>query len=135
MPSSLHAPLALIGRILLALMFVMAGPGKLMNPAGTAGYMAQAGLPGNTALAAAVGLLELVAGLAIVIGFQARWAGLVLALFTLVASCFFHNYWALPADQQMMQQLLFMKNIAAAGGLLLLAAMGPGAWSLDARRR
>lgn len=135
MPTSLHAPLALIGRILMALMFVLAGPGKLMNAAGTAAYMAKAGLPGSTPLALAVGLFELLAGLALIIGFQARWAALALALFTLVASFFFHNYWALPAEQQMVQQLMFMKNVAAAGGLLMLAALGPGAWSLDGRRR
>lgn len=135
MPSTLSPLLSLIGRILLALMFVLAGPGKLGNAAGTAAYMGSAGLPANAVLALAVGLLELLGGLAIIVGFQARWAALALAGFTLVASFFFHAFWTLPADQQMMQQLLFMKNIGVAGGLLLLAALGPGAWSLDGRRR
>ena len=74
-------------------------------------------------------------GIALLIGFGARPAALVLALFTLAASYFFHGYWNLPADQQFMQQLLFFKNIAVTGGLLTLAAWGAGAWSFDARRR
>jgi|SRR6218665_377471 len=134
MPSTLSPLLSLAGRLLLALMFVLAGPGKLTNAAGTAAFMGSAGLPASAPLAMAVGLFELIAGLAIAVGFQARWAALALAGFTLVASFFFHAFWALPAEQQMMQQLLFMKNIAVAGGLLLLAAHGPGAWSLDSKR-
>ena len=63
-----------------------------------------------------------------------RAAALVLALFTLAAATLFHNYWALPADQQMMQQLLFTKNIAVVGGLLAFVAFGAGAFSVDARR-
>lgn len=135
MPATLTSALSLAGRVLLALIFVLAGPGKLANPAGTAAYMASSGLPANHLLALAVGAFELLAGLALIIGFQTRWAALALAGFTLVASFMFHAFWALPAEQQMMQQLLFMKNIALAGGLLVLAAHGAGALSLDARRR
>lgn len=135
MPATLISALSLAGRVLLALIFVLAGPGKLANPAGTAAYMASSGLPANHLLALAVGAFELLAGLALIIGFQTRWAALALAGFTLVASFLFHAFWALPAEQQMMQQLLFMKNIALAGGLLVLAAHGAGALSLDARRR
>lgn len=135
MPATLTSALSLAGRVLLALIFVLAGPGKLANPAGTAAYMASSGLPANHLLALAVGAFELLAGLALIIGFQTRWAALALAGFTLVASFMFHAFWALPAEQQMMQQLLFMKNIALAGGLLVLAAHGAGALSLDARRQ
>ena len=78
--------------------------------------------------------LDLIGGVALLVGFGARPAALVLALFTLVASYFFHGYWRLPADQQFVQQLMFFKNVAVAGGLLLLAAWGAGAWSIDARR-
>lgn len=58
-----------------------------------------------------------------------------LRTFTLVSSFFFHNYWAMPAEQQMMQQLMFMKNVGIVGGLLAIAAFGAGAYSLDARRQ
>ncbi len=57
-----------------------------------------------------------------------------LAVFTLAASFFFHNYWGMPAEQQFMQQLLFMKNVGVTGGLLALAAFGAGAFSVDGRR-
>lgn len=130
----MSAPVALIARILLALMFLLAGLSKFGSLAGTAGYIGSKGLPLPMLLAVATAVLEVVGGLAIVVGYRARIAGLVLALFTLLASVVFHNYWALPADQQMVQQLMFMKNVSVAGGLLLLAAFGAGGLSLDARR-
>lgn len=123
-----------IARVLLALMFVLAGIGKLGGLEGTAGYIASKGLPAPMLLAVAAGVVELVAGVLLIIGWQARWAALALAAFTVVASVIFHNYWAMPAEQQMMQQLMFMKNLAVTGGLLLVFAFGAGALSLDARR-
>ena len=128
------APVALIARILLALMFVLAGLSKFGNLSGTAGYIGSKGLPLPMLLAIATAVLEVVGGLAIVVGYRARIAGLVLALFTLLASLLFHDFWSLPADQQMVQQLMFMKNISVAGVPLILAAFGAGGLSLDARR-
>jgi putative oxidoreductase len=123
-----------VARVLLALMFVLAGFGKLTGLEGTAGYIASKGLPAPMLLAVAAGVVELLAGVLLIIGWQARWAALALALFTVVASVIFHNYWAMPKEQQMMQQLMFMKNLAVTGGLLLVFAFGAGALSLDARR-
>jgi putative oxidoreductase len=132
--ASLQNPLALVGRILLALLFVPAGFGKLTGFAGTVGYATAMGMPLPT-VGVAIGLvIELAGGLALLAGFGTRFAALVLALFTLVASFIFHGYWALPADQQMMQQLLFFKNIGVTGGLLAFAAFGAGAWSVDGAR-
>jgi putative oxidoreductase len=122
MLDSLKVPLVLAGRILLALIFVTAGASKLGNIAGTAGYIASVGLP------------EVVAGIALIVGFQARWAALALAVFTLVASVIFHAYWSVPEAQKMVQQLMFMKNLAIAGGMFFIAALGAGPLSLDARR-
>jgi len=134
MLKSLQDPLALIGRILIAWMFIPAGWGKIAGFSGAVGYAASAGLPLPQA-GVAVGLvIELVGGIALLIGLGTRWAALALALFTVVAAIFFHNYWALPQAQQMMQQLMFGKNIAIAGGLLAFAAFGAGGFSLDARR-
>lgn len=128
----MKSALLLAGRFLLALMFMLAGIGKLANAGGTAQYMATGGLPELAALAFAVGLFELVAGIALVVGFQTRWAALTLGGFTLIASLLFHAYWSAPADQQFIQQLLFMKNLAVAGGMFALSALGAGALSVDA---
>ncbi len=134
MLDNFKTPLVVSGRILLALMFIVAGFGKLTNIAGTAGYIASGGLPLATLLAVVVGLLELVGGIAIAVGFHARWAALALGLFTLLATVLFHRFWAVPADQAFVQQLMFMKNLSVAGGLFIVAALGAGPASVDARR-
>ncbi|MBL8199938.1 MAG: DoxX family protein [Chromatiales bacterium] len=131
----LQHPLSLLGRLMLAALFLPAGIGKLTGFSGTVGYISSAGLPFPELGAVVALLVEILGSVALIIGLGTRPAALVLALFTLVASFFFHGYWAVPADQQSMQQLLFFKNVAVAGGLLILAAGGPGAWSADARRQ
>lgn len=132
--AKLQDPLALAGRLLMAVLFLPAGIGKLTGFAGTVGYISSVGLP-MPQLAAVVALLvEIVGGAALVVGFGTRIAAVVLAVFTLVASVLFHAFWAVPADQQMIAQLLFYKNVAVIGGLLTIAAWGAGAWSVDARR-
>ena len=130
----LQNPLALLARLLFAALFLPAGLGKLTGFEATVGYIASVGLP-LPALGAAIALVVEIAGsAALITGFFARPAALVLAGFTLVASVFFHAFWAVPADQQFVQQLLFFKNVGVAGGLFAIAAFGTGAWSLDARR-
>ena len=124
-----------VARILLAFMFVLSGFGKLAGLEGTAGYIASAGLPAPTLLALVAGVLEVVAGAALIVGFQARWAALALALFTLMATFLFHAYWGMPKEQQYMQMLMFQKNLAVVGGLLFVFAFGAGSLSLDARRQ
>lgn len=132
--SSLQNPLSLLGRVLLALLFVPAGFGKIAGFGGAVGYIASKGIPlPELAAAAAVGV-ELGLGLLLLVGWQTRWAALGMALFTFVITFIFHNFWAMPADQQMMQSLMFFKNIAVVGGLLTVAAWGAGAWSFDGRR-
>ena len=123
----------LVGRVLLGVLFLPAGLMKLMGFAGTAGYIASAGLPLPEVGAAIAIVFEIGGGAALLAGFHARLAAQVLAVFTLVATVCFHNFWAVPADQAFVQQLMFFKNIAVIGGLLMLAAHGAGAWSLDAK--
>ncbi len=134
MSQSMQSSLTLIGRLLLAALFLPAGLGKLAGFSGTVGYIASVGLPLPTLAAALAAAVEIVAGLALVLGWGTRWAAAALALFTLVATFAFHAFWSVPAEQAMMQQLIFSKNTAVVGGLLVLAAFGAGAWSLDARR-
>ena len=128
--TSLQNPLSLVGRALLALLFVPAGFGKIVGFAGTSGYIASKGvtLPA-IAIAVEVGL-----GLMLLAGLKARWAALGIAFFTVVITFIFHNFWAVEAAQQMQQQQAFFKNIGVVGGLLLVAAFGPGAWSLDGKQ-
>jgi len=133
--NTLQNPLSFIGRLLLAALFLPAGISKIGGFAGTAGYIASKGLPLPEVGAAIAVAVEILGGLALILGFGTRLAALALALFTLVATFIFHNYWGVPADQAFVQQLMFNKNIAVVGGLLVLAAHGAGAWSLDAKRQ
>lgn len=133
--TALQNPLALIGRALLALLFLPAGFGKVTGFAGTVGYIASKGVPfPELAAAAAIGV-ELGLGTLLLLGWQTRWAALGIAFFTLVVSFIFHNFWAVPPEQVMQQQQSFFKNMAIAGGLLTVVAGGAGGWSFDGQRR
>lgn len=125
--------LALVGRVLLALLFLDSGYGKIGGFAGTVGYIGSKGLPMPEVLAAGALAVELIGGILLVIGWKARWAALALAVFTLLATFLFHNYWTMPAAQQMMQKLMFLKNLGITGGLLFVAAYGAGRFSVDRR--
>ncbi|MER2536627.1 MAG: DoxX family protein [Rhizobiaceae bacterium] len=120
--------LVLVGRVLVSILFILAGYGKLTDIAGTAGWFGSVGLPVPTVMAVVVGLVELIGGLAILVGWQTRIAAIVIALFTLGATAIAHLDFS---DQ--MQLLMLQKNLAIAGGLLFLAVYGPGAYSLDRR--
>jgi putative oxidoreductase len=126
--------LALIGRVLIALMFVPAGWGKIVGFAGTVGYIQSKGVPFAEVCAALAIAAELGLGLLLLVGFQARWAALGMAIFVAVITPIFHNFWALPEAQQMMQKMNFDKNLAIVGGLLAFAAFGAGRLSLDGKR-
>ena len=133
--ASLQNPLSLIGRVLLALLFIPAGFSKIGGFAKTADYIASKGVPFQELAAAAAIGVELGLGLLLLIGWQTRWAALGIAFFTVVITFIFHNFWAVPAEQVMSQQQSFFKNIAVVGGLLTVAAWGAGAWSVDGNRR
>lgn len=128
-----YAPLA--GRVLIALLFVPAGFSKITGFAGAVGYISSVSLPFPQVLAVGAIAVELLGGLALLVGFQARIAALAIAAFTLAAAVLFHNFWAVPEAQVMMQQINFFKNVAISGGLLFIAAYGPGPVSFDNRAR
>lgn len=119
--------LNLVGRILLAVIFIVAGFGKITGYTGTAAYMASKGIPG--ALLPLVIALELGGGIAIVLGFQTRIVALALAAFCIVSAAIFHFE---PGNQG--QMINFMKNFAMAGGFLVLAQVGAPWMSIDAIR-
>ncbi|MDJ0614082.1 MAG: DoxX family protein [Rhizobiaceae bacterium] len=124
-----NATILLIARILLALIFILAGLNKFGNIAGTAGYIGSVGLPMGTLLAWGTAIFEVVAGIAILIGFQTKLTSYALAAFCIVSAAIFHNNFG---DQ--IQFILFMKNLAMAGGFLALSVSGPGSISVDAKR-
>ncbi|MGH8851217.1 MAG: DoxX family protein [Casimicrobiaceae bacterium] len=123
--------LALLGRVLLAGIFVYSGFGKITGFQGTVGYIAGAGLPMAQVLAVAAIFVEFVGGLALLIGFRARWAALAFVVFLIVITPVFHNFWAATPGQAMDQQINFIKNIAIIGGMLMVMAFGPGRYSID----
>lgn len=124
----------LLARLGLVALFLPAGLSKIGGFEGTAGYIASVGLPLPQVGAALAIAIEILAPLALLLGWYTRSAAVVLAVFTAVATVFFHNYWAMPADKQFVQQLMFFKNVGVVGGLLALAAAGAGRFSLHARR-
>jgi len=132
--NSYQDALALAGRILLAGIFVLSGFNKIGGFDGTVGYIASAGLPLPSVVAVLTILLELGGGLLLVVGLLTRPVALAFAAFTLLAAFLFHAYWSVPEAARMAQYLSFWKNISIAGGMLVLAAFGPGALSIDAKR-
>jgi putative oxidoreductase len=117
-----------IGRILLALMFVVAGLNKISGYSGMQGYMESMGVPG--ALLPLVIALEVLGGVVLMLGWHTRLAAFLLAGFTILATLIFHSN---IGDQT--QMLFFMKNLAIVGGLLLVVSLGAGPYSIDNRQR
>lgn len=125
---------ALIGRIALAGIFLKSGIAKIGGFAATAGYIASKGLPLPEVGAVIAIVVEVVAGIALIIGWKARWAALAIAVFTLATMFLFHPYWTLPADKQYPEMLAFWKNLAIFGGMLMVMAFGAGRFSVDRGR-
>ncbi len=125
----MNGPVLLIARILMAIIFVLAGFGKLTDISGTAAYFAMYNLPATTVVAVVVGLIEFLGGLAILIGFQTRIASWVLAAFCVATALVAHRDWA-----DMNNMIHFQKNLAMAGGFLVLSLTGAGPLSVDGRR-
>ena len=121
----------LIGRILLAAIFLMSGIGKIGGFAGTAGYMASKGIPMTDILLAITIVIEIGAALMLIAGFKARLGATALLLWMIPVTFLFHNFWAMPADQQMIQQIMFMKNLGLMGGMLYIMAFGSGPMRID----
>lgn len=122
------SPLAMVaGRVLISFMFIMSGLQKIGGLEGTQGYMEMMGVPGI--LIYPTILVEVLGGLAVLVGFQARIGALLLAGFCLLSGVIFHFD---PSDQ--MQMISLYKNFAIAGGFLFIVAMGPGKLSIEGRR-
>ncbi|WP_243041962.1 DoxX family protein [Dyella sedimenti] len=123
----------LLARVLLMVLFVIFGWGKLTAFGGTAAYMASAGVPLPTLSAAVAVIMEFFVGLAIVVGFYTRPLALLLGLYTLAAAVIGHQYWNMGDPGRIDAMINFYKNVSISGGLLLLCLAGPGRYSLDGR--
>ena len=127
--------MALLGRVLIAALFIPSGWGKIAGFSGLVGYIASKGVPLPEVCAAIAIAVELGLGILLLVGFKTRWTALLMAIFVLVITPIFHAYWAVEAAQVMAQKQSFYKNLAIAGGLLAFAAFGAGAYSIDGKRR
>ncbi|HUB90442.1 MAG TPA: DoxX family protein [Dyella sp.] len=125
--------LLLIARILLMALFVIFGWDKFLNFSGTVSYMQSVGLPFATLASASALIMELVVGVAILIGFYTRPLAFLLCLYTLITALIGHRFWALTGGLRLDTMIHFYKNVSIAGGLLLLCLTGPGKYSMDRR--
>lgn len=130
----IHDAVTLLGRVLLAAMFVRYGYSKIGAFAGTAGAIASKGVPLPEIAAAIAICVELGLGIFVLLGYKTRLAAAVIGLYLAFITPLFHNFWALAGAQAIAQEQSFYKNLSAVGGLLVLAVYGAGGFSLDALR-
>jgi putative oxidoreductase len=126
---------ALVGRILLAAIFVLSGTMKIVNHDQTVEHMVSAGIPAANVLAYVAGLAEVLGGLALVFGFLTRVAAMGLIAFMIVTTLAFHGFWNFEGQEQKTQMVNFMKNLAIIGGLFTVVAFGPSRYSIDRKIR
>ncbi len=124
-----QSALSLVGRILLATIFILSGVSKLAAPEATQGYIASVGVPAPLLAYLVAAVVELGGGVLLLVGFRVRLAATVLAIFTVAAALLFHH--ALGDQNQFIH---FMKNLAITGGLLQVIAFGAGSFSFDTHR-
>jgi len=114
----------ILGRVLMSLIFLESGYGKITGFAGTAAFMEAKGMPLVPLLLTGAIVTEIVGGLSLLLGVKARWGALLLFLFLIPTTLIFHNFWAVPDAERAMQQIQFMKNLTIMGGLLVVVSVG-----------
>ena len=134
MANGSNGPLPLIGRILVSVIFIASGFGKLAAFNMMVGMLAAKGFPAPAVALGIAAAVEIFGGLALLLGFHTRVAAWVLFLFLIPTTLAFHNFWALSGMEKMDNQAHFFKNVAIMGGLIFLAAFGAGAYSIDNKR-
>jgi putative oxidoreductase len=121
----------LLGRVLIALIYLLSGFGKITGFESTVGYIASKNLPLPQVAAIGAIIVELGGGMLVVVGWKARWAAAALFVFTALAALLFHNFWAVPAAEAPNQTTHFLKNVCILGGLLYVAIHGSGPLSIE----
>ena len=120
----------LLGRILIALIFLKSGVEKIIGFSAVAGFMTLKGMPAAEVLLVGSIVFEIAGGLMVLLGWYARWGALLLIAFIVPATLIFHNFWTLEGAQYMNQVNHFMKNLSILGALVFILGMGPGPLSL-----
>ncbi len=123
--------IALVARILIGLLFVVAGYGKIGGFDGIVGYIGSKGLPMPQVLAALTIALELGGGLLLMAGYKVRWVAIAFFLWLIPTTFIFHKFWGIDAAQVQNQMNHFLKNVSIMGAMLMLVAFGPGAYSVE----
>ena len=123
--------LLLVGRILLSLVFLVAGVRKAMAYAATVGYFTKLGMPMPEVMVVLAIILEVGGAALLIVGWKARYAAWALAIFTLIATLMAHRFWEFDAAQQVNQMNHFLKNFAIIGGMMFIASCGPGSISVE----
>ncbi|MEX1012943.1 MAG: DoxX family protein [Waddliaceae bacterium] len=125
--------LLLVGRILISLIFLMAGLNKFMNYDATAQMISSKGIEPNALLVYGAGLIEVIGALSLIFGFKTRWGALLLFLFLIPSTFIMHDFWNFSGMEMQNQMIHFLSNLAILGGLLHVIATGPGCCSCDLR--
>lgn len=123
----------LIGRILISVVFLFSGYGKLSSFGGSAAFLASKHFPIPSAMLAGAIIVEIIGGLCLIFGFKARLAAFIMFLYLIPATLVFHNFWVMQGFARIDNEGHFLKNLAIMGGLLMVSAYGPGKPSLDER--
>jgi putative oxidoreductase len=133
--SSWQATMALLGRLLIAAIFLMSGIAKLTDIPGTVAHMTSMGIPYADRLAVVAGIAEVLGGISIAVGLLTRIGAFGLILFMIPTTVIFHAFWSYHGEERLPQMVNFMKNLGIIGGLATLVAFGPGRFSLGRRLR
>jgi putative oxidoreductase len=130
--TSYNPILPLVGRILIGLIFLVAGIRKVMGFAGAVAYLTKLGFPAPEVMAVIAIIIEIGGSILLIVGWRTRWAAWLLALFVVIAAFAAHRFWELTDPGQYVNQLNhFLKNLSIIGGLLYVATFGPGSASID----
>lgn len=132
--SCCHGALPFVGRLLISLIFILAGIGKIVDFEGAVSALREAGLQGAETWIVIALVMELVGGILLLLGWYTRVGIVILMIFLLPTTFIFHAFWALSGPQMALEFSSFLKNIAIYGGLFAFFSFGPGRWSIDACR-
>lgn len=134
MNASSASPVPLLGRLLISAVFISSGVSKVVAFSMMTGFAAAKGMPLPAVAIGLAAAIEILGGLAVLTGLQAKVAAWILVVYLIPTTLIFHNFWTLQGADRMDAQGHFLKNLAIMGGLLFLAAFGPGPFSIDARQ-